>query len=627
MPTSRALASGLGLALWLVGFAIPVMAGLREPEMRSDEAIYSYSVERILETGNWLTPRAIPADDAFLEKPPLKVWLVAAAMRAGLTPRDEAGLRFFDGVFGAIAFLYVYLFGRQLAGVAGGLIAALTAFTFDRLVFDHGLRSANMEASVVLCYCGGMYHFARWVESGPGRAAKLHALAMAAFFVLGFMTKFVAAFFLPIVGVVALLWRPDGLRIARARWTEWLVPAALVILVCTPWFVYESWRYGEHFWKVIFGAHVFQRFTSSVDPAHLNPWYFYFTTTWEELGNAGSRIIATAGFLRLAYVAWRGESWLARVALVWAVLPMILISVGTSKLPHYAYPFWPPIALGTGMVFIWALKRLDDRFGPAAERLVARVTPRQAAAWSGRSTAVRRTLAVVALLAAMLSAATAVYGPIRWDVEGMTIFRNSSILRPLFLAVILALIAGYARNLTRLVGVTALALLLPFPAYANRIEKLSRIDHPIREARDCIAEVRASGAPSGAGILAASPIVFHHGYYFYLWRLGPYTQSSVFSPEQTLERLARAGAQTPVLIAREDYETLVSRMSAEQAAGASTPDGLASAYETLVTLINHTARFDTDVAMIFPGPFRPCSARLLATGAQPVWKSGAIPGR
>src|SRR5262249_19639960 len=56
-----------------------------------------------------------------------------------------------------------------------------------------------------------------------------------------------------------------------------------------------------------------------------------------------------AGLVRLLMAAMRGESWLARLVLAWFVLPLVAISFGTSKLLHYAYPFWPPIALGAGL--------------------------------------------------------------------------------------------------------------------------------------------------------------------------------------------------------------------------------------------------------------------------------------
>ena len=121
-----------GLALVVVFFCAPLFAGLDRWDLRSDEAIYSYSVDRILETGEWLTPRSIEVDGPFLEKPPLKFWMVAALMRVGLVPQNEFGMRFLDALFGAMAFVYVYLFGARLGGTLCGLAASLTLFTSTR---------------------------------------------------------------------------------------------------------------------------------------------------------------------------------------------------------------------------------------------------------------------------------------------------------------------------------------------------------------------------------------------------------------------------------------------------------------------------------------------------------------
>ena len=38
------------------------------------------------------------------------------------------------------------------------------------------------------------------------------------------------------------------------------------------------------------------------------------------------------------------------VVLLWGALPLALISIGTSKLYHYAYPFLPPAALAGGYI-------------------------------------------------------------------------------------------------------------------------------------------------------------------------------------------------------------------------------------------------------------------------------------
>ena len=94
----------LWLAVILVAFCLPLFVGLGHADLETDEAIYSFSVDRILEAGDWLAPKSSPwENEPFLEKPPLKFWAVAAPIKAGLLPHDEFGLRFWDAVSGGAA--------------------------------------------------------------------------------------------------------------------------------------------------------------------------------------------------------------------------------------------------------------------------------------------------------------------------------------------------------------------------------------------------------------------------------------------------------------------------------------------------------------------------------------------
>ena len=158
--------------LWLVfvalAFCLPLYMGLGRADLRGDEAGHSFSVQRILEIGDWLAPRSSPGEDAvFLEKPPLKFWIVAAPIHFGLLPNDEFGLRFWDALFAGVAFLYVFAIGTELAGSVCGAVAVMILFVHYPLLFEHGVRGNNMEAALLLCYCGGIYHFMRWVRLKP----------------------------------------------------------------------------------------------------------------------------------------------------------------------------------------------------------------------------------------------------------------------------------------------------------------------------------------------------------------------------------------------------------------------------------------------------------------------------
>ena len=106
----------IGLLVVHTLFCAPLFGNLDGWDLRSDEAIYTYAVDRIIETGEWLTPRSIQVDGPFLEKPPLKFWMLAAGIEAGFLPHNEVGYRLLDALMGAVAFVYIYLIGVRVAG-------------------------------------------------------------------------------------------------------------------------------------------------------------------------------------------------------------------------------------------------------------------------------------------------------------------------------------------------------------------------------------------------------------------------------------------------------------------------------------------------------------------------------
>jgi 4-amino-4-deoxy-L-arabinose transferase-like glycosyltransferase len=340
----------LGLVVTLLVCALPLFVALGDADAENDEAGYSFAVEEMIQNGDWLTPRAIPDETLpFLEKPPLKFWIVAAPIALGLLPQDDFGMRFWDALFGAAAMVYVFLMGRRLGGPLAGVSAALLLFAHRQLIFEHGLRTNNMEASVLLGYCGGMYHFLRWRDQAAARGARTHAVAACLFFVLGFMTKFVAALFLPAIWAMTLLASRAGRLQLRLDWRAWAVGAALTAALTLPWFIYQYARLGRQLVDTLLMSHVVTRFTSSLDTGHLKPWSFYLTSMTAGLLDAGIALLTAAGLIFLIARTLRGTAADGGPLLLWLTLPIVLISLGTSKLYHYAYPFLPPLALAGGL--------------------------------------------------------------------------------------------------------------------------------------------------------------------------------------------------------------------------------------------------------------------------------------
>jgi len=369
----------LWAALVIILFCVPLFTGLDRRDFDNDEAIYSFSVDIMLKSGDWMTPRMIPSETfPFLEKPPLKFWMVGLPIKWGLLPANEFGMRFWDALMGSIAFLYIFAIGRRLAGPLCGLVAVLLLFTHGPLILEHGLRTNNMEAAVFLAYAGAVFHFLAWRKSGPdGRA---HIIAMALYFVLGFMTKFVAALFLPVIlAIAALLKREDQVRL-YFHWRGFLLAGVIAIALIAPWFVYEYQIYGHRRYDTIFGDHVVKRLTAYLDPTHLQPWHFYFTHLWGLLRESGAWFVVVPGAL-LILRRTLFHRWLeGALIILWFVLPMAVISAGTSKLYHYAYPFLPPFALAGGYFVgvttsaLWrGMQRAGSAMGPASRAAISAV--------------------------------------------------------------------------------------------------------------------------------------------------------------------------------------------------------------------------------------------------------------
>ena len=576
----------LWLALVVVLFCAPLFVGLRGSDLNNDEAIYAYAVESILETGDWLNPRCSPnVDIVFLEKPPLKFWLIALPMKFGLLPHNEFGFRFWDALFGSVAFLYVFALGRRMAGPLCGLIALFVLCSFHPLWFEHGLRDNVMEASLVLAYCGGVFHFLRWADSATVRAGRRHALTVGLYFVLGFMTKFVAALFLPVILAGASLLVPAIFARVRREWRVWAASSALALVLIGPWFIYQAVHAGHWLWDVMIAEHVIRRMTSTLAPEHLQPWNFYVSAIFARTNASGVFWLAAAGGVLLVVSAVRKHWPEAVAALVWFVVPLILISRGTSKLEYYLYPFLPPFALAAAYFLCWILKISLD----PVDRLAKSLNERSAGLKMPR--ALRITLVLLSVTAAGVAVFTLVYGGFTLRVGAIRLLRNESILRPTLLALVCGFLGARGIALARPALIVLLLMLAPIPVYRQDLERTRIERHPLQSARDCVLDVRAREKRAGRAtpeLLAAIPDSrFVHPFFFYFREAG-FVRADPISDEALTAALYGQGLQRPVLLPVERYRAFVNAGNG----GAQGIGGVDTGY--------------AKVYLLLPGPYAAC---------------------
>jgi hypothetical protein len=561
----------LPVAAVAILFCAPLFVGLGLNDQENDEAIYSYAAESLVETGDWLNPRLAPSADAvFLEKPPLKFWIVAFPIRLGLLPDNDFGLRFWDAAMGGVAFLYIFAIGRRMAGWFCGVAAVLILCSFDSLIFTHGLRGNNMEAPLVLAYAGAVYHFLRWSDAPTPGASARHALVVGLYFLLGFMTKFVASFFLPVVLVGAALELPTVREKAVRQWRAWGMSALVVTLLAAPWFVYQMWQPDQELWATMLGRHVYQRFNGWLDPAHLRPWSYYFTDLLEQMRAAGTWWLVIPGGLFIHARVIRGRWTEGTLALYWFWLPFVLMSIGTSKLRHYTYPFLPPLALAGGYLaaipvntaaavaagrsprwFDRLLRTLGIDHVSGWMRLAAE---RLDEWWPFRPPMAMRVVRAAMLGAAAVSlalAAAALAYPHRLGIGSVVLARFQSVWKPVVAAVAFGLMAGRGKRIVQIAAPLVVLTLLPVGAYRATLARLDTATRPLQTARACIQSVQDSERAAGrrvAGVEAYLPgSSYRHRFFFYLRPLG-WTLRAELSDGELLRMLDMPGEQRPILL-------------------------------------------------------------------------------
>jgi 4-amino-4-deoxy-L-arabinose transferase-like glycosyltransferase len=580
------------LAVVLVLFCIPLFVGLRNLDLDTDEAIYSFAVEHILQDGEWLQPKSSPSATAvFLEKPPLKFWIVTAPIRAGLLPNDEFGLRFWDALFGALAFAYVFAIGSRLAGPLCGAVAVLVLVVHEPLIFEHGLRTNNMEGALFLAYCGGIFHFLEWGGRRETRRG-WHAVAVGLYFTLGFLTKFVAAAFLPmVIGLAALGIAPVRERLWQDR-GRWCRVAALALLLIVPWFVYAQMKFGSLVWHTMLAEHVYARFTVGLNREHVHPWSYYFTQMWQAFSASGIEWPAVVGLLLLIVQTIRRRWFEGLVVVLWAVLPLTLISLGSSKLYHYAYPFLPPIALAIGYAFSLIMMLAPGVIRRAFEGLedrLARSAPGWTA-WTSRASVQRFAVGVIGL-ATIVLVWTLFFNQARIEIGHTLIFKSGGILRPLTAIVVAAIVARRSVRVPALIVALSLAWWLPIDGYHHMLVRLTEQKHPLRDATDCIRGVEAQMGSVAPGLYVDSNSSMWHPITFYFERIQPWIRQDTPSVPRLAETLYNPAEQKPSLVQELRYRDYLNGPESGLIKRGGTPP--------MIGLFEY--------ALLLPGPYRACS--------------------
>jgi 4-amino-4-deoxy-L-arabinose transferase-like glycosyltransferase len=313
------------------------------PPIDRDEARFAQTTKQMLETGDFIDIRF--QDEARYQKPIGIHWLQAGFVKTAevlgvRNARVRIGIYRLPSLIGAIgAVLATYwaalAFVSRRAAVLAGMMLATS------LLLGAEARFATTDAGLLFSTAAALGAMARayLAERRPVRTGIGGWIRPAIFWTAlgaGILIKGPA-----IVIFVGLALMALAISDRSLRWFAALRPVPGLIWLCVlvlPWFIAIAARSGTTFFVESLGHDALAKLVSG--EGNGKPPGFYFAVFWVTFW-PGATLAAMA--VPAVWAARREKG--ARFLLAWIVPAWIVLELVVTKLPHYALPLYPAIAI------------------------------------------------------------------------------------------------------------------------------------------------------------------------------------------------------------------------------------------------------------------------------------------
>ncbi len=263
----------------------------------------------------------------YAEKPPLFYYAGYLSKKAFGFLKDEQSTRFVSAAFALLTVLFFCALMVKTRGMTDGLLSVLMLVTAPLFYWQARYLQVDMLfSSFVVGSLLSYFHFSR---AGSTRFLYCAALCLGG----AFMSKGPIAVVLvaPVVLIDLALQKKMGSLLRK----EFLLAAALFLVVVIPWYVIVLAREGQAF---LYENIVRQNFIRFFDAwSHKRPIYYYFTTL--PLDFFPWSFFLPMGFI-FAFRTWK-ENRDERFFVVWFVWMFVFLSLSSGKISKYMLPLLP----------------------------------------------------------------------------------------------------------------------------------------------------------------------------------------------------------------------------------------------------------------------------------------------
>jgi 4-amino-4-deoxy-L-arabinose transferase-like glycosyltransferase len=326
----------------------------------NSETAYGEVAREVLVYQDWLVMHL--NGDPWFVQPPLYFWI--AALFAKLFGVGAFAMRLPSALAtvamgGAVG----YAAGRIAGGRAGAYAAIILSTSLMQAIVG---RLAIMDALLDLAVTAAILWWFRAFEPARSPAAldeRKRGAALiggAAALALGMLAKGPVAPVIVVLVVAAwLIWeRLAHGSVVGPRRSVAVIGGLVFAAIALPWFVLLFWRVGPAAMVELIGHYTVGRYTGVIENQR-GPWFYYLPVLI--LGFFPWIAFLPMAALRTFQAARTPAGGLARLTLVWTLLPLVFFSLAQTKLPNYVALLLPALAIMVGSWFAQVSRGADRR--------------------------------------------------------------------------------------------------------------------------------------------------------------------------------------------------------------------------------------------------------------------------
>lgn len=319
----------IGIALYLLFY------GINASISRSDESIHA-TVAREIAFGSspWWRPTFFGS--LYLNKPPLQLWGTSALLH--IFEDYNFVYRIIPGLAGLGTLLILYFWIRGFfGGYSAALAAVLFALSGNHVLFDHGMRVATQDSTLLFFTLLGTYLYFKFLFSKELENSKylyLASLSVGA----AFLTKWIAGALPLIIFGIFLVLTKDGRDILKRDFKKIFLSSLIAVAIpgcyLLPHLIFEfdasiaalTWNLTERL--IGKGFH------------NQDEWTLYLTHLFWK-GSYGEPLLV---LLSIIYGFYNVRDSKFKFLIIWFLVPLIGYSILSSRLAWYFLPaagsFW-----------------------------------------------------------------------------------------------------------------------------------------------------------------------------------------------------------------------------------------------------------------------------------------------